>query len=31
MIPISKPILEPIHITNILFVNSVEEFEKIDL
>lgn len=31
MIPISKDILEPIITTNIQYVNSLEEFEKIEL
>jgi hypothetical protein len=31
MIPISKDIIEPIIKTNILFVNNLEEFEKIEL
>ena len=31
IIPISKEILEPVHKTNARFVNSIEEFEKIEL
>lgn len=31
IIPISKEILEPIPKTNVLFVNSLEDFEKIEL
>jgi hypothetical protein len=31
IIPISKDIIEPILISNIFYVNSVEEFEKIEL
>jgi hypothetical protein len=31
MIPISKDIIEPIPKSNLLFVNSLEEFEQIDL
>ena len=31
MIPISRDIIEPIIITNIQYVNSLEEFEKIEL